>query len=134
MSDRNRKPPLLTGFSKRNSKRENPLTNPATTIWMAIIFVALVFALMSVRKTDKLKETPEETRLRFTPYLSEKPEEKEELSPPPDYISEDDSDEPLVLNQDNLTIDYPEIDIELRPVDVELEVDHSTELDIKTEN
>ena len=66
-------PPLLTGFSTKGKA----LTSPVTSLWLAIIFAALFFALMSVRRNiSRIEEAENPPNLMFSPYLSEAPEKK----------------------------------------------------------
>ena len=136
MANKDNKPPLLTGFSATGAGRGRPLTSPSTSLWMAVIFVAIFFALMSVRRTiNKVDDATNKENRRYSPYLSEAPEKLAEINPPPNPD--------LILNQED---DIPELEletfeleknnqlIEVRPIEVDLDIQLPEELRPKADD
>ena len=130
MSQNDKKPPLLTGFSTSGAGKGKPLTSPTTSLWLAIIFVAILFAIGSVQRTvNRAEKETNRENLRFSPYLSEAPETVPEIQPPPNPD--------LILNQDLETqeITFESIELEqrtqpivIKPIDVELHLEVPEEL------
>ena len=86
--------------------------------------MALIFAIGSVQRTvSKAEETVNREDLRYSPYLSEAPDKKAEIQPPPnpDLLPEpEDSFEELAL--ENLELEKKVEPITLKPIEVEIEV------------
>lgn len=124
MLNRDKEPPTLGGFSSGGTGRGKSLSSPTTSIWLAIIFVAMIFALMSVRKNIKSAEDsmkPPENR--HSGWIVDAPEKVEELQPPPDpetlFPTED---EVIVRFQESIELKQEERSIPLRPIDVAIDL------------
>ena len=128
MAKNDKNPPLLTGFTKRESGgKGRSLSNPTTSLWMAVIFVAIFFALMSVRMNiknaeDSLKPPTPETKR--SGWLVDAPEKEVPLELPPNYdllYPEESEEEELVISEEIILENTAE-ELEIRPIDVPIEV------------
>lgn len=124
MFNRDKEPPALGGFSSRGTGRRKSLSSPTTSIWLAIIFVAMIFALMSVRKNIRSAENamkPPENR--HSGWIVDTPENVEEMQPPPDpetlFPSDDDVAETI---QESIELKKEERSIPLRPIDLAIDI------------
>lgn len=128
MPKNDKNPPLLTGFTKRQtSGKAKALSNPTTSLWLAVIFVAIFFALMSVkmnikRAEDSLKPPTADTKQ--SGWIIDAPEKEIPLEPPPNYnllYPEESEVEKLVIDEE-IILENRNTEIELRPIDVPLEI------------
>ena len=128
MAKNDKQPPLLTGFTNRETAgKGKALSSPTTSLWLAVIFVAIFFALMSVRMNiknaeDSLKPPTPETKR--SGWLVEAPEKEVPLEPPPNYdllYPEEQEEEDLVIS-DEIILENQSKDIEIRPIDVPIDV------------
>lgn len=128
MPKKDKNPPLLTGFTKREtSGKSKALSSPTTSLWLAVIFVAIFFAIMSVRMNikraeDSLKPATPETKR--SGWLVDAPEKEVPLEPPPNYallFPEETEVDELVIDDEIVLEDKAE-EIELKPIDVSIDV------------
>lgn len=118
----------MTGFTKREtSGKSKALSSPTTSLWLAVIFVAIFFALMSVRMNiqraeDSLKPATPDTKR--SGWLVEAPEKDVPLEPPPNYsllFPEETEVEELVI-EDEIVLEDQTKEVEVRPIDMSLDV------------
>ena len=124
MAKDDKNPPLLTGFSNRGKGKA--LSNPTTSMWLAIIFVAIFFALMSVQRNisqaeDALK--PKDDGKKRSGYIVTAPE-KHELGPPPlDPASLLLKEEEIALViEETIELETTAREIEIKPIEIQMGV------------
>lgn len=127
MTNKDRKPPLLTGFSSSGAGKGKALSSPTTSLWMAIIFVALFAALMSIQRNINSANDSfikKEDGGKYSGYIVDAPEQFELGDPPPNpeslYLKEEDT--PIVLNE-SIELEKEIAQIEIKPIDIELDVE-----------
>ena len=126
MAKDDRKPPLLTGFPSTGAGKGKPLSSPTTSLWLAIIFVALFAALMSVQRNINnandsfIKKGDGE---KYSGYIVDAPEKIVPRDPPPDPASlfPEKEEVPIVLD-DSFELERNVREIEIKPIDLEIEV------------
>lgn len=127
MPKNEKSPPLLSGFTSRGDGKAKVLSNPTTSLWLAVIFAAIFFALMSVRHNiDKAQGSLMENQkgVKFSGYIVDAPEEKPELVPPPDpalLFPKKGEETELVFEDIQLQAETGKI--QLKPIDVDIEVE-----------
>ncbi len=128
MAKNDKTPPLLTGFTNRETAgKGKALSSPTTSLWLAVIFVAIFFALMSVRMNiknaeDSLKPPTPETKR--SGWLVDAPEKEIPREPPPNYdllYPKESEEEELVISEE-IILENTSDDIEIRPIDVPIKV------------
>ncbi len=111
--------PSLSGFSSKGKS----LTSPMTTLWLGIVFVAILFAILTAKRSLTEVEDGEKSRMLHSGYLSDPPPKRELGDPPPnpDTLLEPPSD--LIISK-NEVIKLEEIHqpIEIQMIDLELDV------------
>ena len=123
-------PPLLTGFTKRQADgKGKALSSPTTSLWLAVIFVAIFFALMSVRMNIKRAEDalkPPTPETRRSGWLVDAPEKDVPLELPPNYdllYPEGEEEESALVPDDEITLKNQSGRIELKPIDVQMSLE-----------
>ncbi len=121
---------MLKGFSTSGAGKGTALTSPTTSLWLAIIFVALIFALGSIQRTvSKAEEEANPNNIVRSGYLSDAPEKEPQIQPPPnpDLISfRDQGAEEIILEAIQLEKEVEPI--ELKPIDLDLKLEVPEEL------
>ena len=129
MARRDKDPPLLRGFSSSKTGRGKALTSPTTSIWMAIVFMAIFFALMSVqRNVKRANEALKPPDAKHSGWIVDAPEQIVKRDPPPNpnFMFNLEEEEPILL-QSNLELEKNIAPLEIKPIEVELEVKMPTE-------
>ena len=124
MFNRDKELPTLKGFTSGGSGRGKSLSSPTTSLWLAIIFVAMIFALISVRKNiNNAQEAMKPPQVRHSGWIVDAPEQVEALQPPPNPESLfPKEEEMLVSTPDLIELTKEERAITLRPIDVPMNV------------
>ena len=123
-----RKTPRLSGFSSKGK----PLTSPMTTLWLGIVFIAILFALLSARRTWFEVEEGEKNRMLHSGFLSDPPQQRELGDPPPDPDSLLESPTDLIISRNEvILLEENHQPIEIQLIDLELDVGLSQEPDFE---
>jgi len=124
MAKKENNPPILRGFSTGGAGKSKALSSPTTSLWLAIIFVAMFFALLSVQKNIKnANEAMEPIETRHSGWIVPAPEEKLDRAPPPnpDYMFNREDEAPIVL-EESIELEQDELVIKIRPIEVDIDV------------
>jgi hypothetical protein len=126
MAKDDKNPPLLTGFSNRRNGKGKALSSPTTSMWLAIIFVAIFFALMSVQQNISKAEDalrPKDDGKKRSGYIVPAPE-KHELGPPPlDPASLLPKEEEIALViEETIELETTAKEIEIKPIEIQMDV------------
>lgn len=126
MPKNDKHPPLLAGFTTRGAGKTKVLSSPTTSLWLAVIFAAIFFALMSVRHNiDKAEGSLLENQkgVKVSGFIVEAPPKVEELAPPPDpaLLIPEKTEEPEWVSEE-IQLLSASGKIELKPIDVEMPV------------
>ena len=130
MAKNDKSPPLLTGFTSRETAgKGKALSSPTTSLWLAVIFVAIFFALMSVRMNIKRAEDslkPPTPDTKQSGWIVDAPEKEVPLEPPPNYAllypEGEEEENPLVIT-DEIVLENQANEIELKPIEVEMSLE-----------
>ncbi len=114
-----RNTPRLSGFSSKGK----PLTSPMTTLWLGIVFVAILFAILSAKRSWTEVEEGERGRMLHSGYLSDPPPQRELGDPPPnpDFLQERPSDL-IIYKNEVIELEEKHQPIEIQMIDLELDV------------
>ena len=124
MPKKNKTPPLLKGFTTSGAGKGKVLSNPTTSLWLAIIFIAIFAGLMSIQRNinnanDSLLKN--QKGIKHSGYIVDAPEKRAELVPPPDpELFRASEDEPPVFVEDTIELKNESGKIKLKPIDVEM--------------
>jgi len=130
MAKHDKDPPILRGFTSSGTGRGKALTSPTTSLWLAIIFVAIFFAMMSVQRTiNKATEAANPKDTHRSGWIIDAPEQAFDRDPPPnpDFVLGRQEDLPIVLEEEIEMKEEP-TPIEIKPIEIELEVSMPDEL------
>ena len=124
MAKDDKNPPLLSGFSNRGKGKA--LSSPTTSMWLAIVFVAIFFALMSVQQNISKAEDalrPKDDGKKHSGYIVSAPE-KHELGPPPlDPASLLPKEEEIALViEETIELETAAMEIEIKPIEIQMDV------------
>lgn len=114
-----RNAPRLSGFSSKGSA----LTSPMTTLWLGIVFVAILFAIFTARRSWTEAKEEEKSRMLHSGYLSDPPLRRELGDPPPDPDSllEPPSDL-IIFKNEVIELEDKHEPIEIQRIELELDV------------
>jgi len=122
---KDKKLPLLKAFSHSRAGKGTVLTSPTTSLWLAIIFVALIFALGSIQRTvSKAEEEANSKNIVRSGFLSDAPEKEPEFQPPPNpdlFTFREQEAEEIVLEA--IPFEKEVEPIELKPIDVNIQLE-----------
>lgn len=124
MAKKENDPPGLRGFSTGGTGKGKALSSPTTSLWLAIIFVAMFFALLSVqRNISKANEALLPSEKRHSGWIVPAPEDRVVQLPPPnpDYMFNRDEEAPIVL-EELIELKADEHEIKIRPIEVDIKV------------
>lgn len=124
MVKRDTDPPLLRGFTNKGTERGKALSNPSTSLWLAIIFVALFFALMSVqRNVSKANEAVKPPENQHSGWIIDAPEKVVERDPPPnpDFLFKREEEQPITV-QESIELKTETAPLIINPIDMKMDV------------
>ncbi|MDA0346368.1 MAG: hypothetical protein O3C43_09655 [Verrucomicrobia bacterium] len=124
MAKKENNPPILRGFSTGGTARGKALSSPTTSLWLAIIFVAMFFALLSVQRNIKnANEALKPSETIHSGWIVPAPEERVVRLPPPnpDYMFNRQEESPIVL-EESIELKENKQAIKIRPIDVQIDV------------
>ena len=124
MENSDRDPPLLRGFTRSKSGPGRALTSPTTSIWLAIIFMALFFALLSIqRNVKRANDAVNPPKTKFSGWIVDAPEfEPEKIPPPnPDSVLNQEEMEEILVEQ-GIEFELDTDPLEIKPIDVDLQI------------
>jgi hypothetical protein len=123
MAKKENNPPVLRGFSTGGTGKNKALSSPTTSLWLAIIFVAMFFALLSVQRNIKSAKAINTIETKFSGWIVPAPEEKVDRTPPPnpDFMFNREEAAQVVL-EDSIELREDEPTIKIRPIEVKIDV------------
>ncbi len=126
MTQKRKQTPSLTGFTGKKNNGAPPLTNPTVTLFLAAMFVAILFALLSAKRNWDIAEgnmeQDSEGQIVRSPKIVDAPEVRKLPQPPPPIVRSEVVEDAFDVPEEILLEETAPEDLKIKTQTMDLEV------------